>query len=170
MKKRWIALFMVICIMLIHFSDAVAFAEEESQYTISSPYVYPVQPGTTEWLSLPSVVERRAACDVPTDVLTGLTTYALAETVVTYPFITDILCFNSFEQGLQWVSHYYSGIDELLSRTDAIDCLREYLVNEEDFFAECSEIALEERTREESGKYSAYIIARLMTQYLEEEK
>ena len=48
-----------------------------------------------------------------------MTTYALVETVVTYPLFVDAVVYDSFDMGLDMVSKQFAGIDELLNRQDA---------------------------------------------------
>ena len=48
-----------------------------------------------------------------------MTTSALVETVVTYPLFTDVNCFDTLEMGVEWVSQYFGGFEELKERTDA---------------------------------------------------
>ena len=127
-----------------------------------------MKPGTTEWLELPSVIERRGACDIPQNILRRMTTSALVETVITYPFFADaVVCFESFEQGLNWVATYFSGIDELLSRTDVSVCLREYLISKEERYNKLSAIELKEKTTEQISEWCYYEYAKILLQYIE---
>ena len=91
------------------------------------PHVYEVLPGTPEWESMtPS--QRQESCEVSVEEVESMTTAALVETVISYPYLIDIYAFDTLEQGIEWVSMYFLGLPELLSREDAIDELQKYQI------------------------------------------
>lgn len=169
MKKRRAVLlscvFVLSCMLL---SGSVMHENSKDGSKITEAYDYPVKPGTKEWLALPSVIERREACEIPQDILERMTTSALVESVLTYPFFVDALgAFESFEEGLNWVSTYFSGIDELLSRADAGECLCDYLVQKKERYEELSAIDLSEKTPEQVREFCEYKGAENLLQYIE---
>ena len=64
-----------------------ADANVQNPYYITEPYEYPIVPGTDEWRNLNSLYDMVQACAVPQEVLEHMTTHALAETVLNYPFM-----------------------------------------------------------------------------------
>lgn len=89
------------------------------------PHIYEVLPNTPEWEAMtPS--QRQASCEVSVEEVENMTTAALVETVINYPYLIDIYAFDTLEQGIEWVSMYFPGLPELLSRGDAIDELQKY--------------------------------------------
>ena len=129
MKK---VLSIVLTLTMVFAMCTVAFAAENDQstpagegnYTVDTPFVYPVQPGSDVWAALDSLDAKIAACAVDTDLLESMTTEALLETVLNYPLLINIYAFTTVEEGLASVSRYFEGIDILLSREDAADSIQ----------------------------------------------
>ena len=59
-----------------------------------------------------------------------MTTEALVETVVKYPLFIDVYAYDSIIQGFQALGNYFKGVEVLLSRSDALDCLEDYASKE----------------------------------------
>lgn len=128
-KSPWrVLLVLAACVGLCAALVSVSAADPspEPVYTIDEPYEYPVLPGTDEWKELTSFQEMIAACHVDEELLASMTTPALLETVLNYPLLVNVYCFNSLEQGMDSVSQYFKGIELLAAREDAADCLQEY--------------------------------------------
>ena len=69
----------------------------ESRYTIDTPYEYPHpnrahRNGSTSKMSLTG----EKVCQIPDEILYNMTTDALLETVIDYPFRSDMYAFNDF--------------------------------------------------------------------------
>ena len=96
------------------FLACVTFAQQRT-----APYDFPVKPGTEKWESFKSVEDMYAACQVPADVLSSLSTAALIQTCARYP-VSTIMLVNSTPQMSfdQWKQHF-NGLAELLKRKDA---------------------------------------------------
>jgi hypothetical protein len=94
---------------------------------IDTAYEYPVLPGSDEWVSLGTTDARVAACQIPEDALKNMTTGALAETVIGYPFIINISAYNSREEGLAAFVKEFNGVRELMTRADAESVLTKKL-------------------------------------------
>ena len=73
---------------------------EEDMLLSNEPHVYEIVPGTSEWNEL-TPDERLASCNVTVDEVSNMTTEALAETVLDYPYLIDIYAFNTLEQGIE---------------------------------------------------------------------
>lgn len=131
LSRKWymvfsVALSAVLC--LGGFADAVYAAEQVPvEYTVHEPYVYPVDPGTDEWFAMESRAERAAVCQVPSDILGNMDIDALVETVATYPFLFDIMLYNSAEEGYSSMRQDFNGLRELERRPDAAEALVRFL-------------------------------------------
>lgn len=125
MKKRLISLLLIPCLLtvLIPMANAEASNRYEKEYTITTPYDYPITPSMDEWKDFESHPEMIAACQIPEDILSNLDTAALAETVVNYPLLSDMLIWSDKTLGFQNVASYFNGLSELLSREGGIDYL-----------------------------------------------
>ncbi|MGB8190914.1 MAG: hypothetical protein WCF67_03290 [Chitinophagaceae bacterium] len=85
----------------------------------NTPYDFPVKPGSEKWQSFKSVDEMYAACQIPSDVLSKLTTAALIQTCLNYPASTILLLQNTPQMSFgEWKQHF-NGITALLARKDA---------------------------------------------------
>lgn len=121
MRKRLLEL--LFCLASALALWAVFGAATASPYTIDTPYDYPVKPGTPEWLQYANVLGRRRACEVPEEILTHMTTEALLQTVLDYPFLGDMYAFNTMEMGYETVKRRFRGLQELESRPDCLEVL-----------------------------------------------
>ena len=91
-------------------------AECQSQ---STPYKYPIIPGTASWDSLHGFSEMRAACQVPESILRDLTTEALIQTCLDYPLFLSFTAYDDSLGGMARVISGFNGMQELLTRKDA---------------------------------------------------
>ncbi|MBR4781565.1 MAG: hypothetical protein IK014_09445 [Lachnospiraceae bacterium] len=119
--------FVIIIAMSITISGSLSVKADEK---VSVAYDYPITIYSLEWKGLKTVEERRIACAVPIDLLEKMTTEALVETVVKYPLFIDVYAYDSIIQGFQALSNYFGGLDVLLSRSDALECLEDYAARE----------------------------------------
>ena len=105
-----------------------AEAVENEEYTVFTPYEYPIEPGTAEWATLQTNVDKINACRVPDELIEKMSTDALLETYLTHPMATNIFAFNTYDDGVNTLKDgYYMGLDELLQREDLGDAiLRSY--------------------------------------------
>lgn len=85
----------------------------------TTPYDFPVKPGTSEWRKLQSRTEMATATQIPGDILKNLTTEALAKTCLTFPLFKDLYFFNSPQVGFDGLKQSFNGFQELLNRNDA---------------------------------------------------
>ena len=78
-------------ILIVSFTNtALAVEALTESYTITEAYQYPIVPGTAEWASFKTRMEKVAACQIPESILKNMTTEALVETVMNYPLLVDI--------------------------------------------------------------------------------
>lgn len=95
-------------------------------YTVDEPYVYPILPGTDEWLALDGLPEKIEACRVDVGLMESMTTPALLETVLTYPLLINLYAYTDEELAFERVSSYFEGLKLLVAREDAAECLLEF--------------------------------------------
>src|SRR5690625_4039877 len=93
----------------------VIVADNNGQY--NSPthvsYEYPIKPGTPEWKEL-NYREHMESLQVPEEILRNLTTEALIETVLGYPFIVNTFLFNTYGEGFNAILSDFNGLQELV--------------------------------------------------------
>lgn len=122
----------IFCLVFLGLSNKYkndTYSNLNIKYTITEPYKYPVIPGTKEWNLLNDHQEMIDACYIEPEFLSKMTTEALVETVITYPLFVDAFAYDTFDVGLQKISRYFAGIDELLSREDAYEVLEKFYNN-----------------------------------------
>ena len=86
--------------------------------SVTAPYQFPVQPGTPEWVEL-SANARRAACRLPAGLAEQMTSEALLETALDYPYVSSILAFSDPVQGFWSNAKYNDALAGLVTRPDA---------------------------------------------------
>ncbi len=59
-----------------------------------------------------------AVCQIPEDILKNMTTEALLQTVLSYPFISDYYAFNSYKDAAKTFENDFNGFKELFNRSD----------------------------------------------------
>ena len=97
----------------------------------TTPYVFPVQPGSTEWKSFTTKQEMIDVCQIPEEKLKSMSTEALLETVLNYPLVTTYYAFNSVEDAYNVMLSDFNGFNELLSRSDVTETLLNTYANTE---------------------------------------
>lgn len=119
----------------------------DNAYPINTPYQYPITSDSEEWFATNSHADRVGYCQIPEDILHGMSTKALVETVADYPLLVDILLLSSAELGYQCVLDSFNGVRELEKRPDAWQELVSFIrqLDQEDFIrrAALGVIALE---------------------------
>ena len=90
--------------------------------SITTPWDYPIQPGSEEWLAM-DVAEAMAMLDVPADIVDAMTTQALLETVINYPMISNIYMYGDMHFGISATKNAFYALDALLEREDAKNIL-----------------------------------------------
>lgn len=121
--KQTLFLLSIICLFILVMG---ATDNPAPQYTIDTPYEYPILPGTQEWLDLGDVFARRKACQIPDEILHNMTTDALFQTVLDYPFLSTIYAFDTIEMGYEANKRQFNGLQELETRPDFLAVLSQY--------------------------------------------
>ena len=123
-RKKSVLLLAAVLVLLCTVPMSIP-SDAASPTQIDTPYVYPLQPGTPEWKAIISRKDRAAACQIPEDLLPAMTTRALAETVLNYPFMVDLYVWNTTSIGFQALLEDFNGLRELVSRPDGLEVLRQ---------------------------------------------
>ena len=125
MKTKIILLFIVIvvgisCEREIPGPKCCACLEAEGK---TDKYIYPVQPGSSEWEKLNSHQEMVNVCQIPIRKLKSMCTVGLIDTYLDYPLSFTIFAFNNTNEGLQQIATEFNGFSELLRRNDCATLL-----------------------------------------------
>ena len=83
-------------------------------------YLYPVIPGTEEWIALGGYEERLASVQLPADTLQSISTARLLESCLYNPFIIDIFAFDDQVQQMGRERNYLNCLDEYYNRPDCL--------------------------------------------------
>lgn len=86
---------------------------------VENDYPFSIKPGTDEWKNLPSHAERVKRLQLPETVLKSMSTQDLIDACKQYPFLTEIVFYNSLQEGFENVAKDFNGLRELLNRKDA---------------------------------------------------
>jgi len=122
MKKFRKAILMVLVLcMVLSLAQASVFAQSNNSYK------YSITPDSKNWAKYKSY-ELVQLTNIPENIVKNMDTATLVSAVMDYPFLGDIYAFDSTEIGIQVISERFSGLKELLSRSDAGDGLyKEYM-------------------------------------------
>ena len=123
-RKKSVLLLAAVLVLLCTVTMSIP-SDAASPTQIDTPYVYPLQPNTPEWKAIISRKDRAAACQIPADILPAMTTRALAETVLNYPFLSDMYAWNTTSIGFHVLLEDFNGLRELVSRSDGLEVLRQ---------------------------------------------
>jgi len=97
----------------------LSFGVRSFAQTRTTPYDFPIKPGTLEWKKLKSGKEMAEACSIPNSILKTLTTEALVKTSLSYPLLNEVFYANNLQKGIEGVIKNFNGLSELLKRKDA---------------------------------------------------
>ena len=122
--KRFTALFLSVFFVFSVSATGQAIPQTNDTYTITTPYEYPILPGTEEWFNLEDNLAKIEACAVPEELIPQMTTDALLETYLTHPMAVNVFAFDSYNAGFEIFEDFYKlGLDELMQREDLSECL-----------------------------------------------
>ncbi|MDR1723151.1 MAG: hypothetical protein LBR84_04330 [Tannerella sp.] len=85
----------------------------------SDSYDYKIVPGTAEWSSLKTGEEMVEACQVPTSLLTSMSTQALVQALWEYPLYLDVLHRYEYQFDFDSFAADNNAYKELITRKDA---------------------------------------------------
>lgn len=87
-------------------------------FEYSDTYQYPIVPGTEDWKSLGSTVDKYTACLIPDQVLTTISTEGLLESLLNHPMIDFIFAFDNRQDGFDQSKTFIPGIGILYNKSD----------------------------------------------------
>ena len=105
-----------------------AFATGQDNTALDS-YEYSVTPGTIAWEELGTFSRRLDACRIPEETLDAMTTDALVDAVVNFPFLLNLMVYNSVSDGFDCLLSQCDALKELLTREDGADKLAEKYIS-----------------------------------------
>jgi hypothetical protein len=106
---------------------SVNFSSCETESKATDCWDYPIKPGMPEWAKLSSGEAMHAACQIPENILYGLSTECLTEVCGSYPLLFDLIAFNCWSQGFDAHFDRFNGIRELYDRKNALtELLKNY--------------------------------------------
>lgn len=132
MKKNWrrnISILVATICLLVTIPPTNVFASsyiDVNASDISSSFdwidegIYPVIPGDGIWEQL-SYIQQLAAISMPEDKLDSYTTEELAQWVLEYPFLIDVLAFSTAEQAMDYFMRTSNICKEFFMREEAND-------------------------------------------------
>lgn len=127
MHRKKITTVSLIFAVLFSIAAFSCFAEdalmEESEPTMETPYQFPITPEDAEWKEFETKAEALEVCQIPETILHQLTTGALLETVLHYPFLMDYLAYDDYEIAAEVMEDTFNGCKELYSREDLTEVL-----------------------------------------------
>lgn len=124
MKKKKFMSLLLITILIFTMSFHAVYAEEADRiYSIDEPYDFPVSPYDEEWADFETKAEALACCQIPENILKEMTTEALLETVLNYPFLIDYIAHDNYYAAAEKFMVTFNGFEELLSRSDLTEVL-----------------------------------------------
>lgn len=94
-----------------------------AQQQTNTPYDFPVKPGSEQWAAFTTGQQMVDACQIPEDVLSQLSTEALAETCMNYPLYFEYLSSNNERTGIAYLISSFNGLQELSKRADGASAL-----------------------------------------------
>lgn len=101
-------------------TDDSATKPDCPSYSIpSDSYVFTVLPGTPTWVALGTVDARVKANQIPDSILAKISTAALVQSWLDFPFNEDIFAASNLQSGMDYWLANFSGLLELKKRTDA---------------------------------------------------
>ncbi|MBX3253263.1 MAG: hypothetical protein KF862_03895 [Chitinophagaceae bacterium] len=103
---------MILLLIVLPFSALTILAQ-----TNNTPYDFPIKPGTEQW-KFSSPEEMYSKCQIPKEIISNLTTEALAKTCLNYPLFGLMNAFNTPQAGFYAVKKNFDGIDALFERKD----------------------------------------------------
>lgn len=101
-------------------ADNVSVCQKTKEWLMAAEY--PITPETPEWASM-SYIECLKACEMPEEMLKSSSDDTLAEYVLSYPLLADILAFDTAEQAMAHLAATSNICREFFSREDSMNIL-----------------------------------------------
>lgn len=106
-------------------NDKIAPSEIDCNFNpvLKEAWVYPIVPGTPEWLELGTTEARWNACQIPNDKLGKMSNRVLIDAWLRFPFVTDIFLSNSVVRSMAYQIQNFAGLREFTGRASSMDTL-----------------------------------------------
>ena len=105
-------------------TTSVSSADTEKIWLSEDGYSYPLTPSDSSWADL-SYSEQLIICDMPVDMLLQCSTEELADLVLKYPLLGDILAFDNPHLAMEHLRNTSNICKEFFSRDDIVDVMLE---------------------------------------------
>jgi hypothetical protein len=92
-----------------------------SQIGFADRYQFPFTRGDLKWKEYNSANSRKAALQIPEDILKDLSTKDLIDVCIDYPYLFDMTLYDDMESALDNICREFNGLKELLERENLID-------------------------------------------------
>lgn len=103
-------------------------SEEKNSNQATDVYEFPIKPGMPEWKELKTQKSKLEVMQIPEAILSEITTSGLVSTCLNYSFLHHIICYNTYQFGIETVISNFNGLQELLNRPEAGSLLtKEYI-------------------------------------------
>lgn len=116
--------------LLVFLMGTVASGEElhteEMDMDNLNSYQYAITPEDENWFDF-TVKERVKLCRIPENVLKHMTNEQLAQAVVNYPFLCDVVLYDTLETGVKEIEKICDAYVELVSREGGKEALLEMI-------------------------------------------
>lgn len=116
LSKLSVSMLIIVLLLMVFTTPASATTESQSVYTFSD----------FDAKSVVSPSKAIEAMQLPTEYI-NVTTKDLIKSVSQYPYLVNILAFNSYEEGFKDLCERFNGMKELVQRPDAHQEILEYL-------------------------------------------
>lgn len=120
--KGKVSLYLLIFTLSFSLFTVSSYAAE--LYNDNVPYEFEIYPGTEAWKSYDKVVKLEQL-QIPENKLSSMSTQALLETVLDYPYISDYKFFNTARDAYETFMTEFNGFAELMDRADLTEVLIE---------------------------------------------
>lgn len=115
--KKWLSFLMLIVILTS--GSAVIMAKGDNDTNIIESYEYPISNNDPEWATFKTTKEMIAACRIPKDILSSMSTEALVQAVLDYPLLINLHAYNDYKYGLKALMEQCDAYAMLLTKPDA---------------------------------------------------
>jgi len=148
----------IYCLISIMFMNGLSV---HAQMKTKDIYEYPVKPGTKEWGQFETIEKRIAALQIPDAVLANISTEGLLETCLEFPYLTDILFCDNYQQGFEALMAEFNGFQELIKRHDLTNVLLEKYQN---LSVDINNILLQKEVEQGKFTFRHFVLEFVLTQ------
>lgn len=145
--------------LLVPISASAISVEQTEIWQTEFGFDYPISISDDTWVNL-SYHEQLEICNMPQDLLQKCSTNELADLVLEYPFLIDVLAFNSCDLAISHLADISNICEEFFTRDDAISILLDKYAELEVDYTE-----LVNTSRVSVGRESGYVAELFLQTY-----